>query len=199
MAQMYGKEKDSEKDTTGSILELLLPATDTHKSTLADNLTDPGFISFFNALPKKSPETGTLRLFLRTGSDSYYAAYGPDALFVAQHVFHTNTVIKYLGGGGPSSRLPSVILKTTVAHVLLREALTSKQLRIEIWAPEPGQGKKCVKFRLDKEVGKLRPWLYALYLRIWTLSFRHPLGTCNRSKTCFLLTRTSALPQLLWP
>jgi len=42
-----------------------------------------------------------------------------------------------------------------VAHVLLREALTSKQLRIEIWAPEPGQGKKCVKFRLDKEVGKL--------------------------------------------
>ncbi|KAF8803517.1 DNA mismatch repair protein [Phlegmacium glaucopus] len=132
MAQMYGKEKDSEKDAT-------------------DNLTEPGFLSFFNALPKKSPETGTLRLFFRTGSDSFYAAYGPDALFVAQHVFHTNTVIKYLGGGVHSARLPSVILKTTVAHVLLREALTSKQLRIEIWAPEPGQGKKCVKFRLDKE------------------------------------------------
>ena len=126
------------------------------QNSLADNLTDPGFLSFFNALPKKSPETGTLRLFFRpaTGSDSFYAAYGPDALFVAQHVFHTNSVIKYLGAGGPSARLPSVILKTTVAHVLLREALTSKQLRIEIWAPQPGQGKKCTKFRLDKEVGK---------------------------------------------
>lgn len=73
---------------------------------------------------------------------------------MAQHVFHTNSVIKYLGAGGPSARLPSVALKTTVAHVLLREALTSKQLRIEIWAPQPGQGKKSVKFRLDKEVSK---------------------------------------------
>jgi DNA mismatch repair protein MSH2 len=37
--------------------------------------------------------------------------------------------------------------------MLLREALTVKQLRVEIWVPEPGQGKKCSKFRLDKEVG----------------------------------------------
>lgn len=150
--------------------------------TLADNLTDPGFLSFFNALPKKSPETGTLRLFFRpgSGSDSFYSAYGPDALFVAQHVFHTNTVIKYLGAGGPSTRLPSVILKTTVAHILLREALTSKQLRIEIWAPQPGQGKKCAKFRLDKEVGKLRGHdsirFYVHYLGIaWELTISRRL------------------------
>ena len=156
MAQMYGKEKDSEKDTTGSILLVEQLMLWRQQNSLVDNLTDPGFLSFFNALPKKSPETGTLRLFFRpaTGNDSFYAAYGPDALFVAQHVFHTNSVIKYLGAGGPSARLPSVILKTTVAHVLLREALTSKQLRIEIWAPQPGQGKKCSKFRLDKEVSK---------------------------------------------
>jgi DNA mismatch repair protein MSH2 len=61
-------------------------------------------------------------------------------------------VIKYLGLGGRAAGLPSVSLKTSVAHMLLREALTTKQLRVEIWVPEAGQGKKSVKFRLDKEV-----------------------------------------------
>ncbi|PPQ65114.1 hypothetical protein CVT24_003005 [Panaeolus cyanescens] len=131
MEQMYGKSKDAEKDN-------------------ADTTTDPGFISFFSSLEKKSPETGTLRLFFRPGADSYYCAYGPDARFVAQHVFHTNSVIKYLGLGGKSAGLPSVILKNSVAHVLLRDALTTLQLRIEIWTPEAGQGKKCSKFQLDK-------------------------------------------------
>ncbi|KAM6492493.1 DNA mismatch repair protein [Amanita muscaria] len=125
---MYGKEKDDED--------------------CIDQSTDPGFISFFHKLPPKSPEKGTLRLFLRTGTDAFYAAYGPDAEFVAKHVYHTNTVIKYLGG---RAGLPSVSMKTTVAQMLLRDALTAKQLRVEIWVPEPGQGKKCSKFRLDKE------------------------------------------------
>ena len=113
---------------------------------------------FFSKLPKKSPSQGSLRLFLRTvGGDSFYAAYGPDAIFVAENVYHTNTVIKYLGAGGRIAGLPSVSLKTSVAHVLLRDALTSKQLRIEIWEQEPGQ-KKAAKFQLAKEVG------YTIYL-----------------------------------
>ncbi|KAF8656520.1 hypothetical protein AX16_002484 [Volvariella volvacea WC 439] len=129
MSQMYGRERDAEQDA-------------------ADQVTDPGFIAFFSKLPPKSPETGTLRLFHRT---DFYAAYGPDALFVAQHTYHTNSVIKYLGAGGRASGLPSVSLKTSVAQMLLREALTVLQLRVEIWVPEPGQGKKCARFRLDKE------------------------------------------------
>ncbi|PPQ85022.1 hypothetical protein CVT25_010411 [Psilocybe cyanescens] len=130
MSQMYGNGKETEQD--------------------ADQV-DPGFISFFTKLPSKSPEMGTLRLFLRTSNDQYYAAYGPDAFYVAQDVYHTNSVIKYLGAGGRSSGLASVTLKVSVAHTLLRDALTSKQLRVEIWIPEAGQGKKCIKFRLDKE------------------------------------------------
>ncbi|KAF8634825.1 hypothetical protein AX17_004076 [Amanita inopinata Kibby_2008] len=129
---MYGRQKGGERDTS-------------------DQSTDPGFISFFSKLPPKSPETGTLRLFHRTGADSFYAAYGPDALYVAQQVYHTNSVLKYLGAGGRTAGLPSVALKVTVAQTLLREALTTKQLRVEIWVPEAGQGKKCSKFRLDKE------------------------------------------------
>ncbi|KAK1226170.1 MSH2 protein [Marasmius sp. AFHP31] len=118
----------------------------------SDQTTDPGFITFFGKLPAKSPETGTLRLFHRTqGSDSWYAVYGPDALYVAQHIYHTNSVIKYLGFGGKDAGLPSVSLKINMAQQLLREALTIKQLRVEIWEPEPGQGKKMNKFKLEKE------------------------------------------------
>ncbi|KAG2003249.1 DNA mismatch repair protein MSH2 [Coprinopsis cinerea AmutBmut pab1-1] len=126
MATMYGKEKDDHNDK--------------------DN-TDPRFITYFHNLPKKSPDTGTLRLFSR---EDWYAAYGPDALYVAQNVFHTNSVIKYLGAGGKLG-LPSVTLKTSQAHALLRDALTSKQLRVEIYAPETGSGKKGTTFKLDKE------------------------------------------------
>ncbi|KAG6876663.1 hypothetical protein C0993_001408 [Termitomyces sp. T159_Od127] len=121
MTLMYGREKDGDHNA-------------------ADQTTDPGFIAFFSKLPHKSPDTGTLRLFHRTGGDEFYSVYGPDALFVAQHTFHTNSVIKYLGAGGRAAGLPTVSLKVTVAQMLLREALTVKQLRVEIWVPEPGQG-----------------------------------------------------------
>ncbi|EMD34794.1 hypothetical protein CERSUDRAFT_125339 [Gelatoporia subvermispora B] len=128
MALMYGgKEKDADYDI--------------------DNASHPGFCSFFAKLPKKSPEDGTLRLFYR---NEYYSAHGPDALYVATHVFRTNTVIKYLGPGGRAG-LPSVILGEAKAVEFLREALTSRQLKVEIWVPEAGQGKKATKFRLDKE------------------------------------------------
>jgi len=45
-----------------------------------------------------------------------------------------------------------VTLKVSVAQTLLREALTSKQLRVEIYEPESGQGKKSPNFELTKEV-----------------------------------------------
>ncbi|KAF6757736.1 muts domain V-domain-containing protein [Ephemerocybe angulata] len=113
---MYGKEKDSEKD--------------------AAQPAEPGLITFFDKLEKKSPETGTLRLFQRTsGGDDYYQAYGPDARWVAQNVFHTNSVIKYLGHGGKAGGLARQ----------LREAVT-------LWKQESTSGKgKNVVFKLDKE------------------------------------------------
>ncbi|KAH9039589.1 DNA mismatch repair protein [Lactarius pseudohatsudake] len=128
MSLMYGKEKEDETDSF-----------------------DPGFISFFNKLPPKSPDTnGTIRLFFRkTGNDDFYSAHGPDALYVARHVYHTNSVLKYLGS--KAAGLPSVTLRPTVATSFLREALTSRQLKVEIWIPEAGHSKKVSKFKLDKE------------------------------------------------
>lgn len=146
---MYGKERSAGGDA--GRLQSLSYRRFTSLRLLTDQTTDVGFLDFFNGLPKKSPETGTLRLFHRTnGGDSFYGAYGPDALFVAQHVFHTKSVIKYLGTG--ARRLESVSLKVSVAQMLLREALTSKQLRVEIYEPESGHGKKGTTFKLDKEV-----------------------------------------------
>lgn len=115
---------------------------------------DPGFISFFKKLPPKSPDSnGTIRLFFRKASnEDFYSAHGEDALYVAQHVFHTKSVLKYLGAGGKMAGLPSVTLRPTVATSFLREALTSRQLKVEIWIPEAGHGKKVSRFKLDKEV-----------------------------------------------
>ena len=145
---MYGKEKDGET-APGLLIQWFLKNL---LSRFFSEHTDPGFISFFKKLPSKSPETGTFRLFHRTaGSDEFYIAYGADALFVAQQVYHTNSVIKQLGSGGTGG-LPSVLLKTTVALSFLRECLTVRQLRVEIWVPDAGQTKKCVKFHIDKEV-----------------------------------------------
>jgi DNA mismatch repair protein MSH2 len=93
-----------------------------------------------------------VRLFYR---NEFYSAYGQDALYVANHIFRTNSVIKYLGYGGKAAGLPSVALKISVAQSFLRDALTSKQLRVEIWVPEAGQGKKASKFKLDKEVWEI--------------------------------------------
>lgn len=130
MSLMYGKEKDDETDSF-----------------------DPGFISFFNKLLPKSPDSnGTIRLFFRKASnEDFYSAHGADALYVAQHVYHTKSVLKYLGAGGKTAGLPSVTLRPTVATSFLREALTSRQLKVEIWIPEAGHGKKVSKFKLDKE------------------------------------------------
>ncbi|KAF8551428.1 DNA mismatch repair protein [Imleria badia] len=126
MSIMYGKEKEKDGDEI-----------------------DPGFVAFFSRLPKKTPaDDGIVRLFDRT---DFYSVHGPDALFVASHVFRTNSVLKYLGAGGKTAGLPSVTLNYTLGHTFLREALTVKQLRVEIWAPAPGQGRKASKFVLQKE------------------------------------------------
>lgn len=126
---MYGKEKDNEHDLA--------------------HASDPGFVAFFSRLPRKSPsDDGTVRLFDR---NDFYSVHGPDALYVATHVFRTNSVLKYLGAGGKTAGLPSVTLSYTLGHAFLREALTVKQLRVEIWVPAPGQGRKAAKFVLQKE------------------------------------------------
>jgi len=148
-----------------------------------EQVADPGFIAFYSKLPPKSPETGTVRLFFR---NEFYSVYGQDAFYVANHVFRTNSVIKYLGSGGKTAGLPSVALKISVAQSFLRDALTSKQLRVEIWVPEPGQGKKAAKFKLDKEACGFRIF-FALSPRLTRCpGFSGKFASRRRSSFCQL-------------
>ncbi|KAF9935116.1 MutS-like protein [Linnemannia zychae] len=62
--------------------------------------------------------------------------HGDDAYFIAQHVYKTTSVIKYLGGD-VTSGVPSCTLSRTTCETFLRDALLNRQMRVEIWAAEP--------------------------------------------------------------
>ena len=94
---------------------------------------DVGFVSFFNKLPSKRADT--IRLFDRR---DFFSAHGDDAIYIAMHVFRTQSVLKYLGTGGKTGGLPSVTMSNNVATAFLRDALTALQLRVEIWISEAG-------------------------------------------------------------
>ena len=66
----------------------------------------------------------------------FYSAHGKDADFIALNVFKTASVIKVLGKG--MRKVNSVTLRPIIAKTFLREALTARQLRIEIWTNESG-------------------------------------------------------------
>lgn len=108
-----------------------------------DNATELGFCAWFSKLPAKRDDT--VRLFER---GDYYTAHGADAHFIAQEVYRTNSVIKSLGK--KAAPLPSVTLSSTLAKEFLRDALTIKQLKIEIWVPEGGK-KSAAKFELSRQ------------------------------------------------
>lgn len=80
----------------------------------------------------------------------FFAVYGPDAIYIANNVYRTHSVIKYMGP--KNDLLPYVTMSIVVTKTFLREALTAKQLRVEIYSPE-GTGKKSSTFKLSRQVG----------------------------------------------
>lgn len=119
---------------------------------------DSSFAAILARLPPKPP--GTIRLFYRSNdSGGFYSTHHDDALYIARVVYNTSSVIKYLGsrrsnnGGnsnstGGNAGVPSCTLSKVNALNFLREALTVRQLKIEIWS---GGGKKG-EWALDKQV-----------------------------------------------
>ncbi|KAF8582578.1 DNA mismatch repair protein [Ramaria rubella] len=123
-----------------------------------DSVVDTGFCNFFNRLDQRED---TIRLFDRT---EYYTAHGNDARYVAQHFYHTTSVLKWFGrgfkNGNQKEGLPSCTMRPEQAKTFLREALTARQLRVQIWVPEAGSSKKHPgKWKLDKEAspGNITP------------------------------------------
>lgn len=92
--------------------------------------------------------------------------------------------------GRKNDALPYVNLSLAVAKNFLREALTAKQLRVEIWTPEGGS-KKASKFQLSKKVW----WSAHQGLTPDSIAncIRRPQGIFKMSRTFFLRTQTSSL------
>ncbi|OXG96130.1 DNA mismatch repair protein MSH2 [Cryptococcus neoformans A2-102-5] len=122
-----------------------------------DKDSEEKFVRFVERMPTKLD--GMIRLFDR---GDYYSAHGADAIFIANEVYRTTNVLKYLGSGSkPSSSsgsyargLPSVTISMALTKAFLREALTTKQMRIEIYAPTggvaPGSRKDHSKWEISK-------------------------------------------------
>ncbi|KAF9288863.1 MutS-like protein [Mortierella alpina] len=98
-----------------------------------DNQGEQKYCSFLRSLPDR--QENCIRLFERSSGD-FYSVHGEDAYFIAQHVYKTTSVIKYLGGD-VSTGVPSCTLSRTTCETFLRDALLNRQMRVEIWAAEP--------------------------------------------------------------
>ncbi|KAJ1742373.1 MSH2 protein [Coemansia sp. RSA 1086] len=93
-----------------------------------DTSSEQGFCRFFRSLEERE---NTIRLFERSNGD-YYSVHGNDAEYIANVVYKTTSVIKYLGG---SSGLASCTMSRVIAENFMRDALLQYQLRIEIMSP----------------------------------------------------------------
>ncbi|CDZ98435.1 dna mismatch repair protein msh2 [Phaffia rhodozyma] len=113
---MYGKEPAGEKTS----LDM-------------DNAAEVNFIRQFENLPKKLD--GTIRLFDRV---NYYSCHGEDAILIASIVYNTSNAIKFIGSKTKKwpLGLPSVTLNQNAAKGFLRDALTARQMKIEIYSQE---------------------------------------------------------------
>ncbi|PWN39386.1 putative DNA mismatch repair protein MSH2 [Ceraceosorus guamensis] len=108
-----------------------------------DQAAETSFVAFFRSMTPASE--GTVRLFDR---GDFYSAHGDAAMLVASTVFKTHSVLKQLGKSSKGGELSSVTLSRAAARDFLRDALTVKQLRVEIWA---GGGKRSNVWTLAKQ------------------------------------------------
>jgi DNA mismatch repair protein MSH2 len=81
--------------------------------------------------------------------------HGDDAMFVAQNVYRTLTIIKYLGHSDPKRALPSATLSPTVFSNFLRDALLTRGLRVEIWTTAEARNNK--NWKLGKQASPGNP------------------------------------------
>ena len=110
------------------------PSTSEKPDLGLDNAAESSFCQFFKSMPK--PSAGTLRLFDRS---EFYSAHGDDAILIANLVFKTHSALKYLGSGGKDKGLPSITLSVAATKNFLREALTTRQMRVEIYGNAGGK------------------------------------------------------------
>ncbi|KAJ2908188.1 MSH2 protein, partial [Coemansia aciculifera] len=113
--------------------------------------SEVGFCKFFGSL---AAQENTIRVFERSNGD-YYSVHGGDAEYVANVVYKTTTVLKYIGGSS-STGLASCTMSRIVAENFLRDALLKYQLRVEIYAPSQDSGSGSWKVSRTASPGNLQ-------------------------------------------
>ncbi|KAI9220602.1 muts domain V-domain-containing protein [Blastocladiella britannica] len=98
------------------------------ETDFGDKSSQQRFFDYLRSLPE--PSSTVVRLFERNQGD-FYSAHLHDALFVAQHVYNTATVIKQLGSR--ADPVPSVTLSRATYLALLPSLLASNR-SVEIYA-----------------------------------------------------------------
>nr|WJN24895.1 MSH2 [Farysia itapuensis] len=97
------------------------PSGSDKQGTATDNVA-----SLFQGLRSMpAPYPGTVRLFERS---DFYTALNQDALLIANQVFKTHSALKNHGNS------PYIDLSMAVTKNFLRDALTTRQMRVEIWS-----------------------------------------------------------------
>ncbi|KAJ3073864.1 MutS-like protein [Podochytrium sp. JEL0797] len=124
-----------------------------------DKPSEQAFCQFFRRIEEKADDT--VRLFERAGGD-YYTAHGDDALFVAEDVFKTASVVKYWGGDAKTGGIPYVSISKLNAIALMRDLLLIKLKRVEIWEND-GKARSftCGKSASPGNLGALEDLLFA--------------------------------------
>lgn len=128
-----------------------------------DQTTSKKFCEFFRSL-EQCPK-GTLRIFEREKGE-FYTCYGPDAQYVATQFYRTNTVLRLIGSkSSQDPGLPSCSLSKTGAITFLRDCLTSRQMRIQIYKPDSATSKNSSSWSLALQAspGNLEPMAELLF------------------------------------
>jgi len=122
-----------------------------------DQTASKKFCEIFKNL-EPSPK-GTLRIFEREKGE-FYTCYGQDAQYVATQFYRTNTVLRFIGSQTNGQQgLPSCSLSRTGAISFLRECLTSRQMRIQIYRSDQPSSKSSSNWSLAIQAspGNLEP------------------------------------------
>ncbi|KAJ3104030.1 MutS-like protein [Phlyctochytrium planicorne] len=90
--------------------------------------------------------------FFKNIDEDYYTAHGDDAIYVAENVYKTSTVLKYMGGSSESrNAIPYCSISKLNAIALIRDLLLVRQKKVEIWESENQRGKNAANFRLGRK------------------------------------------------
>lgn len=102
-------------------------------TTNSDNLDKSAERLFINHFRSLDQDLKTIKIFDR---NEYYSVHGKDALIVANQVYKTTTVLKYLG---TDQQLETCTITKQIGNAFIRDLLTCQSMRVELFEQVAGR------------------------------------------------------------